>query len=427
MAADTTNSNFLAALKRIYNRKNRGMLTYTERPLLAMLPKDEGAGGESTQIVYHFGNPQGIARVFSTAQTNRTEVKVGALQLARVNLYSVASIQGETIESSRGDNYAFLSALTEVIDGAWAALADTMESLLYGNGSGALAQLHATTAPTAADPMVLTLKYGDEIAHFELEMTIAAQTTDDLSPTARSTPATASVEGVGLLNDVGTITTDYDNDPGATNWAVDDYLVRSGTQAAAGVAGCYRGLKAWIPATAPAPAESFFGLDRSVSFRLYGQYMEATGGSLADNFVKAQSLAVAQQFPVNTCIVNHVQHRRAVQELGAKREYCEPIPARDGKGAIQGMGFKGVFIDGSKGPISVVAANKCPVRSGFMLSLSSWMFHTLGTAPRVIDLDATRILREPDDDAYEIRIVARGNPATRCPVGNVQMLMPVPA
>ena len=142
----TTQSNFDPALKQIYRDSNVQKLTYTMRPLLGMLPKFEGFGGRNMPIVLQYGNPMGRSAVFATAQSNRTQVRVEDFLLTRRNNYQVASIDGEVIESTRGDSYAFLAALKLKIDTAMMNLSDDVETELFRSGEGWIAQIGSLTS-----------------------------------------------------------------------------------------------------------------------------------------------------------------------------------------------------------------------------------------------------------------------------------------
>ena len=150
MATSTTNTNFDAALKQIYRDSYTRKLTFRRRPLFGLLPKFEGFGGRNMPIVLQYGNPQGRSRTFSNAQTNRTQIRVEDFLLTRVNNYAVSTIDGETIESTRQDDYAFLSALKLKIDSTMASLADDLESSFFRSSDGNRGQISAVTT---ANPM----------------------------------------------------------------------------------------------------------------------------------------------------------------------------------------------------------------------------------------------------------------------------------
>lgn len=418
----TTTTNFDGALKQIYREGNVQKLTYVHRPLFGLLPKYESFGGRNMPIVLQYGNPMGRSAVFSTAQSNRTQVRVDDFLLTRVNNYSVATIDGEVVEATRGDNYAFLQALKLKIDTAMAALSDDIETGLFRNGEGWIAQI---TSVTSANPMVITLSQTEEITGFELGMVLVA---DDTSTGAslRATPASAVINGVNRSS--GTITTDFDNSGPTTDWAASDYLFVQGDQATAAGTTNYRkvtGLAAWLPSSAPSSGESFFGVDRSVDSRLYGQIHTGTSDTMEDAAIDAQSKASREGGMPDVMLLHHAQVRRLNKELGAKKEYCES--SASGKdGMIANISYKGIMIQGDHGPITVVAANKCQANVGWLLQKNTWLLATLGPAVKILMEDNMRILRQASADGYEVRIGSRGQLGCKAPTWNVRISLPTP-
>jgi len=68
------------------------------------------------------------------------------------------------------------------------------------------------------------------------------------------------------------------------------------------------------------------------------------------------------------------------------------------------IGFRGVVINGPRGPIKVVPDANCPGNKAFMLDLSVWKLYSLGKAPKILDTDGLKMLRESNANAVEIRI-----------------------
>jgi len=416
-------NNFDAAMKQIYRPSNVKKLTYDMRPLTAMLPKFEGFGGRNMPVVVKWGHPMGRSITMTTAQAVASEVKVDDFLLTRVSDYAINYIDSEGLEATRGDSYAFLRALSEVIDGTLEVLADSIETKLFRSGTGTMFNLHASTAPTVASPMVLTCAYAADITTVEYNMELVACATD--GGTARTTPASITVAGVN--RSAGTITTDYDNSGGATNWAVGDYIACSGDLAsAAGTQKAISGLPTWVPSSAPA-STAFFGVDRTSDSRLYGMAYDASGGGkLEEHFIKAQSENALHGGKPSKLLMNHVQLRRLNIELGAKKVYGT-VPARDRRGEMATISFRSIVIEGDYGPIDVVAANKCPAATAYLLTVEDWLLATLGPLTKIIVDDGLRMLRMADQDSFEIRTRFRGNVCTKSPIRNTNITMPAPA
>lgn len=417
--ASTTLTNFDPALKQIYRPSNVEKTTYVKRPALGMLPKFEGFKGRNMPVVNLYGNPMGRSAVFATAQANATAVKVEDFLLTRVNNYSVATIDGEVIEATRGDNAAFLNALKTKIDTAMAALADDLETSLFRSASGSRAAIGPTaeTHLTTDNPMVITLANIGDITNFELGMTLVCDDTEAGS-SLHTTPTSATIDAID--RNLGTITTDYDNSSTATDWTVDDYLFVSGDQTAK-----MSGMTSWFPASAAALSGTFFGVDRTVDSRLAGTRHDGSSQPLEEGAIDAQSNVAREGGSPDKYLIHHAQYRRLVKELGAKKQYTE-VNAKGTDGIVAHVAYKGVYIDGDEGPISVIACNKCPVRTGFMLTMSSNEFATLGNATKFLMEDNLRILRQASSDGYEVRLGSRGNFLSKAPIWNANVALPAP-
>jgi hypothetical protein len=314
-----------------------------------------------------------------------------------------------------------LKALKSVIDGTIEALSDEIETLLFRSGSGSICQLHATTVPTVANPMVLTLDYPDSITGFEVGMVIVASTAD--GGATRNTPATATIAAVNRT--LGTITTGYDNGGAGTNWATTDYISRSGNEAAAGTNKCISGLAQWFPASGVTPG-ALFGVTRTTDSRLYGLSYDGSSGPIEENLIVAQSRAARERGKPDICIMHHAQYRRLILELGAKKVYSEVL-AKNNKGGDATVGYSGVQIIGDHVTINVVAANKCQPKTAWMLTKDCNLLASLGSPTSIIIDDGLRMLRSASADSYEIRTRFRGNFASKAPIWNVNITMPDPA
>jgi hypothetical protein len=101
--------------------------------------------------------------------------------------------------------------------------------------------------------------------------------------------------------------------------------------------------------------------------------------------------------------MNNADRAVLVNELGAKTNY-EKVPARMATGAMGNIGYSALIIEGDRGPIKVIADHNCPQGTAYLLQLNTWKLYSLGPAPRFLDFDGNRMLREAAADAYEARI-----------------------
>mgnify|MGYP003148777685 CR=1 FL=1 len=415
----TTVTNFDAALKQIYSASNLAKTTLSRRPLLAMLPKRSDFGGRNMPIVNVYGDPQGRSASFGNAQgTTGTapanQVSVDDFLLTRVSNYSIAQVGSEAAEASKGDAMAFLQALKASIDGAMNSLSNSIETQLFRCGTGVIGTVGAYVGGATS----FTLGEEEDVANFDVNMVIVASAADGGALRA----GTAAVSGVN--RSTGVITSASVWDSAITSFAPADFVYPQGDAAAGGSNVCISGLCSWLPSTAPSGGESFFGVDRSVDSRLYGQFTNQASEAIEDGLITAGSLSARVGGNPNVAFINHVQQRSLIQNLHGKQSY-NTVNATTHKGLVSDIGFRSVTIQGDTGAINVVAANKCPAETGYMLEMDKWILATLGEPVKFLNLDGNRILRSATADSVEARLAFRGNLGCKAPIYNVRIQMPI--
>jgi len=174
MSLDLTT--FAAALKQHYTQDRVENMVYKDNPLLALIPKYEEFGGENLKLPIKYGIPQGRSANFSNAQANKTNTQLKAFLLTRDKDYSLASIDNETIEASKGNANAFMEAATTEIDGAIESATRSLAIAMYGTGSGSLGQAVSAGGPFTGTS--LTLEDTEAITNFEVGMELVFSTAD---------------------------------------------------------------------------------------------------------------------------------------------------------------------------------------------------------------------------------------------------------
>jgi len=94
--------------------------------------------------------------------------------LTRNHDYSIASIDNETLEASKGNANAFMEAATVEIDGAIQSATRSLAIALYGTGSGSIGQVANSSFATTA----LTLTVSDDVTNFEVGQVLVVSATD---------------------------------------------------------------------------------------------------------------------------------------------------------------------------------------------------------------------------------------------------------
>ena len=176
------------------------------------------------------------------------------------------------------------------------------------------------------------------------------------------------------------------------------------------------GLEDWIPSTDPS-STLFFGVDRSVDVtRLGGLRLDATGLPIEEALIEADAKVAREGFAIDHYFMSHGKYADLKKALGSKVQY---IDLKAGTNAS--VSFRGIMVDGTKGPIKIVPDHNCPGNRIFGVKLSMWKFYTLGKAVRVIDTDGLQMLRQASADGVEVRYGFYGNLGTRGPGANINV------
>ena len=382
-------TSFDAALKEHYNNQMVENLVYKNNPLLAMLPKYEGFGGRNYPMPLIYGNPQNRSSTFSNAIGLSSESQVEAFTLTRVKNYSMAFIDGETLEASKGDKNAFMSALTTEIDGAFASISNDIAFGIGRDSSGYRAQVNAE--PSEAASTVITLKNAEDVVGFELNQDIVIHSAKSGgSQRIYDTGVTS-----GLISAVdrsaGTITINAAYTSSGTI-AADDYIFVNGDRG-----NKISGLEDWIPDSAPS-SSAFFGVDRSVDTnRLGGIRTSGTSMPIEEALIEAAMDIGREGGNPDYAFLNYKQYAKLVKSLGSKVQYID----LDVNGVV---GFRGVLIHGANGPIKVLADRSIRDSRAYLLSMNTWELASLGPLVKMLQADGNKLLRQSSADAYEVRI-----------------------
>lgn len=407
MGLDLTS--FDAALKQHYTNDRVENMVYQDNPLLALLSKYESFGGRNLPIVIQYGNPQGRSKTFANAQTRGgvTTSKVDDFLLTRVKDYSIATLDNEALEASKGDANAFMEAATTEIDGAIHSLTRSLAVNIYRDSSSAIGQVNAAPSNNSGT-FTLTLKEKQDVTNFEVGMKLVIYQNKSggsarISQTGESSwPIAAVNRNTGVLTLTGT--TDANK-----TIAADDFIFVEGDRGL-GISG----LEDWVPSTDPT-STAFFGVDRSVDVtRLGGLRLDGSSLPIEEALIEGDSMVGREGFALDHYFMSHQNFGQLKKALGSKVQYVDLQ-------ANAKVSFRGVMIDGVRGPIKVVPDQNCPNNRVFGLKLSMWKLYSLGKAVRVIDTDGLSMLRQASADGVEVRYGFYGNIGCRAPGSSINI------
>jgi hypothetical protein len=405
MALDMTS--FSAALKQHYTSDRVQNMVYKDNPFLAMVPKMEQFGGKNLPIPIIYGNPQGRSATFQTAQANKTSSKLKDFVLTRDHDYSVASIDNETLEASKGNQNAFMEAATTEIDGAINSATRSLATAIFRSGSGSIGQVGNSSFATPT----LTLVDTDSVVNFEVGMTLVTSTADGGGAVKAGTMQIISID-----RDAGTLTFSANLSALIATIAQNDFIF---------VQGDYdekiKGLAAWLPATAPTSGDNFFGVDRSSdASRLAGIRYDGTALPIEEAVIGAIHRVARDGGQPTHLFLSYAKWDELVKALGSKVQYVnEEVKTGDAK-----LSFRSVMVHGPKGAVKVVPDMNCPDSIGYLLQLDTWKLYSLGKAPRILDTDGLKMLRESSADAVEVRVGYYAQLGCNAPGRNCRIALP---
>ena len=390
---------FAAALKQHYTNERIENMVYKDNPFLAMVAKYEDFGGENLKLPIKYGIPQGRSATFSDAQANKTNTQLKAFLLTRQADYSLASIANETIEASKGNANAFMEAATVEIDGAIESATRSLAIACFGDGSGAIGQVLATTSSVAT----FTLKQIDDVTNFEVGMQLKLNATKTGSSGTLSTAVTVD----GINRDTGVITLSA-----SASLTANHFIYQEGDYDAK-----IKGLNAWVASTAPASTDSFFGVNRSSdATRLGGIRFDGSSLPIEEALIGGASRVAREGGKPDVCFMNYSNFADLEKALGSKVSYVDVKASPE-------IGFRGILIHGPRGPIKVIPDQNCPADVAFMLQMDVWKLYSLGKAPKILDSDGLKFLRDSSADSVEVRVGYYAQLGCRGPGYNVRIAL----
>lgn len=406
-ALDT--SAFAAALKVKYPQRRLNWMAYKKHPFLALVEKKTDFGGKNKAIAVKYGCPQGASATFATAQTNKIGSKLAEFLITRVNYYTLASITGECIDASQGNENAILEASKSEIEGAMATASRTLAMSLWRNGGGARGKLDgACNVGTAT----IVLANVSDIVNFEVNMKLESASTDGTSGAKNAGTVTISA----IDRDTGTITLSGNMTAGIAAAANTDYLFQEGDFGA-----FVSGVDAWCPidnppGTGTVPA-ALFGVTRTTDVtRLGGLRITASGATLEEYLINACSRAAREGADTSHIFMNPLKRANLVKLLGSKVQYNRV------ESNTAGIAFKSVQIEGDNGPIDILSDPDVPYTHCRGIQLDTWEWNGLGDAPKFINMRGSDdLIVEAAADALEIRVGYRGQMACYAPGWNWAM------
>lgn len=398
------------ALKQALPSKRIMYVGYRNNPLLGLLPKDPKFGGDVYRCPIWFGGNQGVSATFADAQAGKTGGLYESFDLTRVRKYGLTSIGLEALLASESDAHAFLKARVAEVDNTIRTVSNDIGHDLYGNLGGSRGRIASGSATE-----VLTLTNLEDIVNFAVGMEIESDDTDGTAGGSSDGEAIA-ITAVDL--DAGTITKAAGSNWNASgNFAANDYLFRDGDFGL-----CLSGLASWLPSAAPG-ATAFFGVNRAVDpVRLGGVRYDGSAESIEEALMGAAGRLGREGAEPDVVMMNHLDFTKFKKSLGSNVVYdvmkSTTVPVSFT--AIKLVGF------GKGGEIRILPDRNCPQGIAYMLQLDTWVFATIGDAPRMLEVPTKQgsFIWDYNADSVEVRTGFYGQLGCFAPGYNARIALP---
>jgi len=402
-------TNFDAAMKHMYPYKKVENMVYQHNPLLAMIPKETSFPGRNATYAVEYGLTNGRSANFQTAQNNRNGTKLSDFVVTRVKDYAVVSVDNETLLAADGSEGSLLDVAKSKTDSALHALARAMGRDIYRGGTGSIGVLDEDTAATGT---TVTLQAASDIVNFEVGMRIVASTSGGADGSALVNNG-AAVEVVTVNRSAGTFTIATAMQ---TVWGTitdDLVLYCEGDAQNGGTAAKMSGLSAWLPASAPT-STAFFSVDRSVdATRLGGQRLAGAFATIRESLIDGAVQVAREGGRPDAVFMNPLDWAELAKSLeGTVAASSGASPNRrryDSKDSVATFGFSSLSLAAPTGMLDIYADHNCPENRCYMLQLDTWKLKTLGPAPRLLDFDGLKGIRQANEDGVEYRWGYYGN------------------
>jgi len=317
-----------------------------------------------------------------------------------------------------GNEGSLLDVAKSKTDSALLALSRTMGRDIYRSGTGSIGQLDDSVAD---DGLTITLTSAGDSLNFEVGMRICAGTAVDGAALKANG---AAVEIVGIDRTAGTLTTAT---PFDAVWAIaagddaDLHLYVEGDGANGGSNIKISGIDAWIPSAIT--STSFFGVDRSQDSTRLGGQRQAFTNTIQETIINASVLTAREGGRPDAVFLNPLDWAKLAIDLEGSASRAASTSRRryDPTDKIGQFGFSSLQVASPTGMLDVYADHNCPQDIAYLLQLDTWALKSLGAAPRLLDFDGLKGLRQANEDGVEYRWGYYGNLLCKAPGYNCRL------
>lgn len=373
------------------------------------MPKNEspdGFAGKYIPVPLEYGTPQGRSHTFTNAQGNQTATSLASFFVYVISDYQLVTITNLLMEQTKTNAGAFVDAAKLQMDAGFRNITNNIAFELFGDGTGTRGRMATSGGWSYSNPTAtITLSNSNQIVNFEVGMTLVASSSIGGAPSTDYVTVTSVNRTTGVIVGTGSAASM------SGNWADGGYLTVQGDLPSAGATStssylALSGLAAWIPTTAPASNDSFWGVNRYADpTRLAGIRYDASAYTIEEGMTNALALLNREGGKPDLCIIDFASYAALVNSLGAKVQYVQ-VKHDEVEVAFEGITFQSAY-----GRVTVLADRSCPPQTAYLLTMSTWKLRSLGKVPHILTygMEGLEGLRVGSADALEIRIGYYGN------------------
>lgn len=387
-----------AVLKKLYPDGVSKVLA-PDCELFKKLKKDPKAlVGKGRYVTVQHSGASGVSADLGIAIDNADQG--GYIQFyVQPKLSYAAGVIGGPLMLAATEPGAIVNVLEEAVESITHGLGRSIAAQMYGDGSGSLGKIDASSVLTTD-----TIKLVNTSDAYRFETKMKVQAWSGSGSTLRNAGAAIEIKSVDY--DAGTITATAPWNTVISAIATGDHLIRQGDFMNVAV-----GLAGWLPKTAPAPGDNFFGVDRSVNPSRLGGIRIAGSASIDETLMTAANKVAAVGGKPDFCVVNYMDFN----EISLTRQ--SHLVIKDGSNSST-LGFESFKIMGPKGPIDVIPDSDCPQGTAYMLTSKSWVIGSAGDLPHIIDQNGSWLIPGARTDTYQMRMRGFWNLYTNAPGHN---------
>jgi hypothetical protein len=383
MSSDTSTVAYV--FMRNYSDRQIADAATRKHPFSDKASKAGNLSGEDFRYFLKHSNPGSVGGTFATTQASPGNSKGVQFATTPALKYGVITIHGPSMARAAGKGAKVELVMNET-DGVLEEMADHLAFDLLRTGTG----VRGRRASISGN--IVTLTNAADVRNFKVGMPVGASSlATGLSPRAGANTTVAGISrsaGTVTLADASQITSFSDN----------DYMFVPGDPGT-----CVEGIQAIIPFTAPAAAESFRGVDRSVDEqRLAGARLDLTSAPIEENIGSLATTIFDDGKVADSAFISPLNFWKVSRRLGAKVEY------EAGRTADYGFQFINIITPG--GVVKVYADPDMPADRGLVGSLADLEVKHLKEYVHIIRDDKQMALRQATVDGIEIRARSMSQP-----------------